>query len=559
MKVKDVIAEILKREGISLANCYPTNPVIEAMAAVGIRPIVCRQERAGVDAAHGYARVSNGNPVGVFVMQFGPGAENAFPGIASAFSDSAPVLLLPTGHERDRSQVDPLFKSTRSYASVTKLAEELTLPEQVTAVMRRAFSALKNGRHGPVLVEIPNDVVHVELGHDTIDYRPVHAARAAADTRDVDEAARLLLEATCPLIHAGQGVLYAEASEELVALAELVQAPVMTTVDGKSAFPENHPLALGAGASVIPGTVRHFLLKSDLVLGVGCSFTRHPLYPPIPAGKTIIHATNDPRDLYKSYDIDLPIVGDAKLVLAALVEAVRDRLGGRARAEDSGVAAEIRDVNEAWLAEWLPRLRSDEVPINPYRVVSEFMRVVDPADAIVTHDSGSPREQIVPFYRATQPHGYLGWGKSHALGTGLGLMIGAKLAAPDKLCVNFMGDAAFGMTGLDFEAAVRCDVPIITIVLNNSTMAIETKNLQLSHELYRTRDVGGSYAALARDLGGYGERIDDPAEIGAAIVRARGLAEDGTPVLLEFITSAETTLSFPSSELSSHAHDAVTH
>ena len=122
---------------------------------------------------------------------------------------------------------------------------------------------------------------------------------------------------------------------------------------------------------------------------------------------------------------------------------------------------------------------------------------MDPADAIVTHDSGSPREQLLPFYRATRPRGYLGWGKSHQLGTGLGLTIGAKVAAPDRFCVNFMGDAAFGMTGLDFETAVRCGVPICTIVLNNSAMAIEIPHMKLSHERYRSRDLGGSYANLA--------------------------------------------------------------
>jgi thiamine pyrophosphate-dependent acetolactate synthase large subunit-like protein len=144
-----------------------------------------------------------------------------------------------------------------------------------------------------------------------------------------------------------------------------------------------------------------------------------------------------------------------------------------------------------------------------------------------------------PFYRATRPRSYLGWGKSHQLGTGLGLTIGAKLAAPDKFCVNFMGDAAFGMTGLDFETAVRCGIPITTIVLNNSSMAIETHAMQLSHERYRSRDIGGNYANIARDLGGWSERVEDPAEIGTAIGRARRHNDDGRPALLEFVTSEE--------------------
>jgi acetolactate synthase-1/2/3 large subunit len=538
MQVMDAIAEILKREGVSTLFCFPTTPIIEAAVAAGIRPVVCRQERVGVHMADGFARVANGRPPGAFAMQYGPGAENAFAGIATAYSDSTPVLFLPLGHPRETAQLFPMFKSSRTYASVTKSVEEVILPDQVGPIMRRAFNALKNGRSGPVMVEIPADVVGFELGDGAVDYRPVHAARSAGDPRDIDAAARLLVEAQCPMILAGQGIFYAEATAELVRLAELLQIPVMTTVDGKSAFPEDHALSLGPGGGSFTGHGRHFLHKSDLVFAVGCSLTRHGVTTPvIPPGKKYIHATNDARDLYKSAAIDQPILGDAKLVLAELADAVRDRLGGRTRGPET--AAEIEQQRGAWLARWQAKLGSDERPINPYRVIAEFMRIIDPAEAIVTHDSGSPREQLHPFYRATRPRGYLGWGKSHQLGTGLGLVIGAKVAAPDKFCVNFMGDAAFGMTGLDFETAVRCGIPICTIVLNNSSMAIETHAMRLSHERHKARDLGGNYAAIARELGGWSERIEDPAAIADAIRRARRQTEEGRPALLEFITSQE--------------------
>ncbi len=171
------------------------------------------------------------------------------------------------------------------------------------------------------------------------------------------------------------------------------------------------------------------------------------------------------------------------------------------------------------------------------------MNTVPPGEAIVTHDAGNPRYEIMPFYRADGPRSYLGWGKSHQLGTGLGLAMGAKLAAPDKFCVNFMGDAAFGMTGLDFETAVRENLPICTIVLKNSIMAVEAGHMQLSHEKYGTRDVGGNYADIARALGGWAERVEDPDEVGPAIGRARRATEDGEAALLEFITSDEPAVS----------------
>jgi acetolactate synthase I/II/III large subunit len=487
--------------------------------------------------------VTNGRPPGVFAMQYGPGAENAFPGIATTFSDSVPVLFLPLGHAREQAQVFPMFHASRTYASVTKQVEHVIVPEQVPAAMRRAFSQLKNGRPGPVMVELPRDLLGLEIGSDALGHSPVRRTRAAPDVDDVEDAARLLVEASCPLILAGQGVLYAEASEDLVRLAELLQSPVMTTVDGKSAFPEDHALALGSGGNGFTGHGAHFLYsRADLILAIGTGLNRHPLTtPPLPNGVQIIHATNDTQDLHKNYATEVALLGDAKLTLAALAEAVKDRLGGRLL--NRSPAEEIAAKGDAWLAHWQAKLTSDETPITPYRVINEFMRVVDPAEAIVTHDSGSPREQLLPFYRATRPRSYLGWGKSHQLGTGLGLTIGAKVAAPDKFCVNFMGDAAFGMTGLDFETAVRCGVPICTIVLNNSTMAIEIPHMKLSHEKHNARDLGGNYANLARDLGGWSERVEDPSQIGEAILRARRQTQEGRACLLEFITSQETAFS----------------
>ncbi len=539
MRVADAIVEILKREGVSTFFCFPTTPLIENAVAAGIRPIICRQERVGVDMADGFARVTNGKPPGVFMMQYGPGSENAFPEIATTFSDSVPVLFLPLAHARDQSQVFPTFRSGRTYESITKQAEEIVVPEATSAAMRRAFNALKNGRPGPVMVEVPRDIVDADAGTDAESYQPIMPTISAPNTSDVEAAAKRLLAATHPMILAGQGVLYAEASEELTELADLLQAPVMTTVDGKSAFPEDHALALGSGGNTFNGPGRLCLhTRTDLIFGIGCGFTKHPLTTPaLPSNVPIIHATNDPRDLHKSYRTEIALLGDAKLTLIAVIAAVKDRLGGKYL--NRSPAGELAAEREAWLGRWHAKLTSSEAPMTPYRVMSEFIRVVDPAEAIVTHDSGSPRDQLLPFYRATRPRGYLGWGKSHQLGTGLGLIIGAKVAAPEKFCVNFMGDAAFGMTGLDLETAVRSGIPSLTIVLNNSTMAIEIPHMKLSHEKHNARDLGGNYAGLAKDLGAWSERVANPGDIAHAILRAKRATEYGRTALLEFMTSAE--------------------
>jgi len=540
MKTIDAITEILKREGVEYLSCFPTTPVIEAAAAGGIRPIVCRQERVGVGIADGFSRTTNGQRMGVFAMQYGPGAENAFSGVATAYSDSTPVLVLPLGHPRSRQGIFPHFSSVTNYTAVTKYIEQVNTADRTAEIMRRAFAALRQGRPGPVMVEIPADIATEEVDESAFFYRPSRSTAFQGDPRDVEAAARALCNARYPIIHVGQGVLYAQATDELVELAELLQAPVMSTLLGKSAFPEIHPLSLGSGSGVMSGPVYHFMRRADVVLGIGCSFTKHGMSMNIPPGKTMIQASNDPRDINKDYNIDFPIVGDAKLVLRQMIDACRDIVGDSRKGAQT-TTREINAQRDSWLGQWMPKLTSNDQPINAYRVIWDFMHTVPPQDAIVTHDSGSPRDQIMPFYRSNGPRSYLGWGKSHGLGTGLGLNIGAKLAMPEKVCVNFMGDAAFGMVGLDFETAVRHQLPIITVVLNNFTMAVETHSMATSHSLFNTRDLGGNYADMGRAMGGYAERIEDPAEIIPAFQRARRVTEqEGKAVLLEFITSAET-------------------
>ena len=540
VKTVDAITEILKREGVEYLPCFPTTPVIESAAEGGIRPIICRQERVGVGIADGFSRATNGDRMGVFAMQYGPGAENAYSGVATAYSDSIPMLLLPLGHGRERGGISPHYSSVQSYASITKSIEQINAPDRTSEIMRRAFASLRQGRPGPVAVEIPSDIANEEVSEESFYYVPSRPVASQGDPRDVEAAARALCSARYPVIMAGQGVLYGKATDELIELAELLQVPVTTTLLGKSAFPEVHPLALGSAALTLSGTVFHFVRRADLIFGVGTSFTRHNMCMTLPPGKTLVQATNDPADINKDYNIDFPIVGDAKLVLRQMIEACREIVGD-SRRNNEAIAREVTSERDGWLAGWLAKLTDNSRPINPYRVIWDFMRTIPPEDAIVTHDSGSPRDQIIPFYRSNGPRTYLGWGKSHGLGTGLGLTIGAKLAQPDKVCVNFMGDAAFGMVGLDFETAVRSNLPIITVVLNNSTMAAETNAMADSHRLYNSRDLGGNYADMGTAMGGYAERIDDPGEVAAAFARARKVTEErGRAVLLEFITSSET-------------------
>lgn len=538
MKGADMVAEILKREGIDFIFCFPQNPLIEAAAAADIRPVVCRNERVGINMADGYSRLSNGRRIGVFVMQYGPGAENAYGGVAQSFTNSGPILVLSGGFIRHLSGRERNFGAARTYAHITKWSAEVTFADQIPEFMRRAFYELRTGRPGPVLLEFPTDVLGEDVSDAALDYEPVKGNKSMGDPDDVRDAAAVLLRAQAPILHAGQGVLWAEATNELVELAELLQAPVMTTLLGKSGFPEDHPLALGDGPHGTP-VVAHFLTKADVVFGIGCSFTRNNFAVPIPPGKVIIHATNDAKDVNRDYRADYAIIGDARFVLRQLIDELKRQSGGAGRRADDAVIQEVKVVKDEWLKAWLPKLTSDEVPLNPYRIIWDLRHTVDRRNTIATHDSGSPREQMSPFYQTIAPRTYIGWGRSTQLGYGLGGIMGAKLAAPEKLCVNVMGDAAIGMVGMDFETAVRANIPILTIVLNNGAMAGERQFLPVASEKYKMLEQGGNYSEIARALGGWSERISRPDEIVPAIKRAIQVTEAGSPALLEFLTKEE--------------------
>jgi acetolactate synthase-1/2/3 large subunit len=537
MKGAAAVAEILRREGVQFLVGYPVNPIIEAAAVADIRTIIIRQERTGLHMADGFSRVSSGKRIGVFAMQHGPGTENAFGGVAQAYGDSVPIVVFPGGYPRRLTNLPPNFNAFLNFRHISKWIEQVPFADVIPHALRRAFTQVRNGRPRPVVVEIPADVFAEEVP-EPLDYKPVVVTRTAPDPVAVREVAGVLVEAQRPVIYAGQGVHYGQAWPELRKLAELLAAPVTASLEGKSAFPENHPLSLGSGGRSMPKTVYDFLRNADVIFGIGCSFATTNYGVAMPPGKVIIHATLDAADLNKDVRAEYALIGDAKLTLEALIAEVKDRLGATRR--DSGkVAAAIKRPKEEWLAQWLPKLTSDEVPLSPYRVIWDLMHTVDVANTIITHDAGSPRDQLSPFWACVAPLTYIGWGKTTQLGYGLGLAMGAKLAEPNKLCINLWGDAAIGFTGMDFETAVREHIPILSILLNNLSMAIELPIMKVATEKYRSTDISGNYADMAKAFGGYGERVTQPGEIVPAIRRAIKMAQEGTPALLEFMTAKE--------------------
>jgi acetolactate synthase-1/2/3 large subunit len=543
MKANAAIAKLLKREGVEFLFCYPSNTLIEACAIEGIRPILARTERTVLAMADGYTRMHNGRKIGVCCFQRASGSENMFGGVAQVFSDNTPILVLPGGNPRNQAGIPYSFDAKDHYRNTTKWVESINLVERLPSMMRRAFSQLRNGRLGPVMLETPMDVTREDVDDTAIEaYMPPKRFASMAGTDEVAQAVEMLLAAKHPVLFAGQGALYAEAWDDLRELAELLQIPVAATMNAKGVFPEDHPLALGAAGAACTELSDTFLNASDLIVGVGASFSANTYSYPMPQGKQIVQITTDERDLNKDLPTDLGLVGDAKLVLRQLIEGVSAKIGGKSR-DGGALQAEIAKVKASALEKWLPRLTSDDEPISPYRVIHEMNRVLDRKNAIVTHDAGNPRDQILPFYEAVTPRGYLGWGKSTHLGWGLGLAMGAKLAAPDKLAVNFMGDAAFGMTGMEIETAARERIGLLTILINNQGMAGYPNGYPTAVQQFGFANLSGHYAKMAETLGGYGERVEKVSEVGPALARGSQIAMEGRPALLEIMTRPETVIS----------------
>jgi acetolactate synthase-1/2/3 large subunit len=532
----------MKRERIKTLFVYPLTPLTEYAAAADIRPIVVRQERVGCAMADAGGRLSSSDDVKVFGCQGGPGIENAFGSVAQAYSEGVPLVIIVPGPSRALANVPPTFNATLNYKHITKSAETVTTPEMIVPALRRAFTLARNGRPGPCLIEV-SDVMGQDIpsiaGPGTLAYEPTKRTLIAPDTKAIDAAAEALINAKMPMIYAGQGVHYAKAWAELKQVAELLEAPVATSMEGKSAFPETHALSLGAGGNTMSRALATHVRESDVVFGVGVSFSpgfsiRWPV-----DNKRYIHNTVEERDLNKIIPTEYPILGDAKLTLAMLHQALSERLRGRPRGLARQVAARIEELNRPWLDAWRAYLTSNAKPLSPYRVIYDLLQTVDVANTIITHDAGSPRDEMIPFWKTTTPLSYIGWGKTTQLGYGLGLTMGAKVAHPDKLCINFWGEAAIGMTGMDFETCVRCQIPIMSILSNNFGMKTEYAAMQASHAKYRTCDISGNYADFAKAMGGYGERVTEPEQVVHAIVNGIRATREGKPVLLEFITTQD--------------------
>ncbi len=530
------LVRILKKEGVEWVSTFPTHVFGNACGEEGVKNLMMRDERYAVAVADGYSRVSDGKAIGVCSVMGGTnaaGAQMAYGALAQAYEDSVPLLCLTDGvpaseYGRERFNIEDAFRS------VTKWRGYINKAERVPEYMRRAYTQLKTGRPSPVLLTLPRGLG--EYDEDEFSYTPVQGWRSQGDPRDVEKAVKALRSAHSPLLWVGHGVFSSDATGELREFAELAQLPVLTTLKAKSAFPEDHPLALGVRGE----PAERFLGKADLVLAVGVGLTPSHFMHSIPdaAGKKIIQCTVDESDVNCDYAVDHVVLGDAKLVLRQLT-AELERQGAPKKNE-----VLVKEIEDAWrrlYEKYGPWMESGEQPVNPYRVYAEMMDVLDMENSFVTHESGNTRDQLSTVYRARAPHGFLGWGNVTTLGYGLGAAMGAKLAMPGRQVVSVTGDAGVGYQMGNWEAMARHGMGITTVHINNDGFGGYGPGFWgPGHSPYTYKVTGHeiqSSAKVAEALGIQAERVEDPDEVAPALKRALKTNMGGRPALIEVICS----------------------
>ena len=540
MKVKAAqgLARILKAEGVPWVACYPTNHVNNALGAEDVPILMMREERYAVAVADAFSRVTGGKQIGVCTIMGGlnaAGIQLAYGAVAQAFEDSSPVLVITAGVPQGSSG-HTHYDMVRGFQSVTKWVGTVDQAELIPDFAQRAFTQLRSGRPGPVLLIVPPNLG--EYDEDEHPYTPVKGWRSAPDPDDVKAAVKALLQAQNPLLYVGEGVFYGQATDELLQFAELAQIPVLTTLKAKSAFPENHRLSVGIRGSL----AEHFLQKCDLLFAIGSSLFPNRFSHAIPNAhkKTIVQCTVDTLDINRSYETKYAVIGDAKLTLQALLQELSAQTGGGAR-QNQGLIEEIKAAREAFMAKFRPLMESHEKPINPYRVYGDLMKILDPKDSFVTGDSGNTRDQISTVYEAQIPRGYLGWGNVSTLGFSLAAALGAKLAYPDRQCVNITGDAGVSYMMGNFEAATRYGIGVTTIHINNGGFAGYGPGFWgPGHDPY-THEVSDHskvcMATMAKAQGFCAEDVTEPSEIIPALRRAFEANAKSQPAYLEFICS----------------------
>ncbi len=548
MRVAQVVVRILESEGIEAAFGIPgaaINPVYEFLgASKQIKHYQARHEEGAVHAADGYYRASG--RLALAICTSGPAATNFVTGLYTAQADSIPLIAI-TGQNVRAQLGKEAFQCVDIHqiaAPVCKAAWRIVEPTQVPTMLREAFRLAKEGRPGPVLIDLPVDVQMADIPYDAEADGPLPIAKRTPDRTKIERALDLLLAADRPVLIMGGGVLLARACDRFVEFAEYLSLPVITTYMATGGIPSDHPLHVGhIGLQVGSPFGNKFFLESDLVMGIGCRFSdRHTGKLDIYVrGRKFIHINVEPSHIGRIVPTEVAIVSDAGPALDALMEEAQSRTEPRPPSER--VASIPRE--RARLAR---KTDYDQVPIKAQRVYQEMNDYFGP-DTIFTTGCGLNQIWSGQLQSITKPYTYLASGGAGTLGYDLPAAIGAKVARPEATVVAVMGDGGFLFMVEELAMACKHRVPIVVLIFNNGYLSLIRQNQRYAYGYEHAVDLtydgpGVDFVRLAEAFGAYGERVSEPQELCGAFDRA---VNAGRPAVIDIIVERETDASMGAS------------
>jgi acetolactate synthase-1/2/3 large subunit len=534
------LVEALKLEKVQVIFGIPGGanlPFYDALYDSDIRHILVRHEQSAAHMADGYARASGA--VGVCSATSGPGATNLVTGIATAYMDSSPIVAL-TGQVprpmigRDAFQEADIIGIT---TPITKHNFQVESAADIPYIVKAAFRIASSGRPGPVLIDLPRDVQLAEADVSFPSYVEVRSIKVKADPHplQVKKAAELLLGAERPVIIAGGGVIISNACEELLKLAELIGAPVATSLMGKGCIPENHPLSLGVVGMHGKRWANACVMEADVLLAIGTRFSDRMTgkFDEFAPEAKIIHVDIDPAEIAKNVRVDVPIVADAKEALTALYRAISENL---LRKEESAWLRKIKEVKTSFDSA-SPSVDSNQ--LKPPKLMRELRKVL-PANTIVTTEVGQNQMWAALYFDVYSPRTFISSGGLGTMGFGFPASLGVKVAKPNNPVVDIAGDGSFLMTERELATSVTQQIPVVVVILNNSTLGMVAQWQRLFYgRRYMAVQLGGTpnFVKLAEAYGAQGIRVESYDEFVKAVVD--GISSDVTTVIDVPISSEE--------------------
>lgn len=540
MKGGEAIIKSLQDQGVDIVFGYPGGvllPLYDVIYDSDLKHILVRHEQCAAHAADGYARASG--KVGVCIGTSGPGATNLVTGIATAYMDSSPVIAIA-------GQVATSLIGNDAFQEVDTLG--LTMPitkhnfqamraDEIPGIIKSAFYIASTGRQGPVAIDLPKDVQEEEFDYkdefqiDLPGYKPTRKGHPL----QVKKASNLILNSKKTVILAGGGVILSESSEELMNLSNLINAPVTTTLMGKGSFPEDHPLSLGMLGMHGRKVANLVVDECDCLIVIGCRFSDRTTgnVEQFAPNAQIIHIDVDPAEIGKNIQVDLPIVGDAKIVLNNLIRTI-SKLKEREAPPAKGSSPSWKDYIKDFKINCIPRLSYDDVPLKPQQVIKEIRDSLD-YEAIVTTDVGQNQMWMAHYFTSKIPRTFLSSGGLGTMGFGFPAAMGAKVALPESDVVAICGDGGFLMVSQDLATIKEYDIPVVICVLDNRHLGMVAQWQKLFYDERMSHTHLGEvpdFVKLAEAFGVQGERVEKPGEMEETLKWA---LKSGEPTLIDVI------------------------